>query len=85
MRETREKIGPLMDIGGNLYLESEDVGEVRKAYFASIFIKEVDMEDSRIGMGDTNMLGHVEIKEVTLGLLKSMKRDKYLIGSTPGS
>eukprot|EP00061_Rhincodon_typus_P010512 g34857.t1 len=66
-----------MDKGGKLCLEAEDVGEILNEYFASVFSQEKDMEDSEICVEHANMLGHLEIvKEVMLGLLKSIEVDK---------
>eukprot|EP00061_Rhincodon_typus_P015044 g42500.t1 len=73
-RLTREKVGPLKDKGGNLYLEAKDVGEILNEYFAVIFTQEKDMEDSESCVEHANMLGRFEIKkEVVLDLLKNNK------------
>lgn len=36
-------------------MESEDIVKVLNKYFASVFIKEMDIEDSEINVGYTNM------------------------------
>eukprot|EP00061_Rhincodon_typus_P013404 g39759.t1 len=72
-----EKVEPLKDKGGNSCLEAENVGEILSEYYAMVFNKEKDMEDSEICVEHANMLGHFEIKkEVVSGLLKSVKVDK---------
>eukprot|EP00061_Rhincodon_typus_P010093 g34117.t1 len=58
-------------------LEVKDVSEILNEYFASVFTKEKDMEDSEICVEHANMLAHFEFrKEVLFGLLKSIKVDK---------
>lgn len=45
---TRERVRPLKDIGGNLCLVPEEMGEVLNEHFASEFTKERDMEAGEI-------------------------------------
>eukprot|EP00061_Rhincodon_typus_P008863 g31857.t1 len=76
-RVTKEKVGPLKDKGGNLYLEAEDMGKILNENFASVFTQEKDMEYSEISVERANMLGHFVIKkQVVLDLLRSIKVDK---------
>ena len=50
-RVARERVGPLKDKGGNLCVEPEEMGEVLKEYFASVFTKEKDLVDDESGKG----------------------------------
>lgn len=49
------------------------MGGVLNKYFASVFTNKKDMEDSEIGQGYADILGHVNIKEEELDLLKCIK------------
>ncbi|GCC29521.1 hypothetical protein chiPu_0007963 [Chiloscyllium punctatum] len=39
----REKVGPIRDSGGNLCVESEQIGEALNEFFASVFTKEREL------------------------------------------
>lgn len=58
----REKVGPLKDKGGNLFLASEEVAEVLNEYFTLVFIEDMDVEDGEISKGYANKLGQIKIK-----------------------
>lgn len=40
-------------------MESEDVGEVANDYFTPVFGKEKDVKDSKMSVGNINMLGSI--------------------------
>ena len=43
-RITRERVGPIRDQGGNLWVEPEDIGRVLNEYFTSVFTQENEDE-----------------------------------------
>eukprot|EP00061_Rhincodon_typus_P001509 g14984.t1 len=73
----RVKVGLIRDSGWNLYVESEEVGEVLNEYFASVFISErylVAFEDC---VKQVEMLEQFYVrKEDMLEILKNMRMDK---------
>eukprot|EP00061_Rhincodon_typus_P004261 g22149.t1 len=76
-RVTRERVGPLKDEGGKLYIEPLLVGEILNEYFASVFNKEKDMTYAEVRDECANTLENVNIlKEEVLGILNCIKIDK---------
>ncbi|XP_067904856.1 uncharacterized protein [Heterodontus francisci] len=75
-RMTRVRVGPIRDSGGNLCLESEEVGEVLNEYFASVFTSERDLVVCEDSVKQADMLEQVDVKEDVLEILKDMRIDK---------
>lgn len=55
-------------------MEMENVCEVLNGYFATEFTDKKDLEDSKVNVENTNIIGQIE-KEVLLRLLKTITVD----------
>eukprot|EP00061_Rhincodon_typus_P003316 g19785.t1 len=76
-RMNRVMEGPIRDSGGNLCLESEEVGKVLNEYFASVFTCERDLLVCEDSMKQEDMFKQVDVrKEDVLEILKNMRIDK---------
>eukprot|EP00061_Rhincodon_typus_P003669 g20671.t1 len=76
-RIARLRVGPIRNSGGNLCLESEEVGDVLTEYFASVFTSERDLVACQDSVKQADMLERVNVrKEDVLEILKNMKIDK---------
>eukprot|EP00061_Rhincodon_typus_P014606 g41725.t1 len=76
-RIAREKVEPLKDKGGKVYVEPQEVGEILNEYFVTVFTKKKDMTDVELRDECVDTLEKVNIlKEEVLGMLNCIKVDK---------
>ena len=63
-RVAKEKVGPLKDSGGNMFVEPDEVGEVLNKYFSSVFTMEKDAVDGKCRNTVIDIPGTAETKWV---------------------